>query len=80
MTDGPFLSTLSTANVELVNHLLWRRSLSETSRGAAFCQRVRYLGEVIGAVVSVTLQRLLTSCNMMRADSQGDKMAPDIHL
>lgn len=63
-----------------VNHLLWSRSLSETFRGATFCQRMRYLGEVIATVVSVTLGRLLTSWNMMRADSRGGKMAPDSHL
>lgn len=70
-----------TGNAASVNHLLWRCSLSETSRGATFCQRMRYLGEVIVAtVVSVTLWRLLTFCNVMRTDSQGDKMAPDSHL
>lgn len=68
------------ANTAPVNHLLWRRSLSETFRGATFCQRMRYLEEVIATVVSVTLGRLLTSWNMMRADSQGGKMASDSHL
>ena len=71
---------LSTGNAESVNHLLWSRSLSETFRGATFCQQMRYLGEVIATVVSVTLGRLLTSWNMMRADSRGGKMAPDSHL
>lgn len=63
-----------------VNHLLWSHSLSETSRDATLCQRMRYLGEVIATVVSVMLGRLLTSWNMMKADSRGGKMAPDSHL
>lgn len=72
---------LATSNAASVNHLLWSRSLSETFRGATFCQRMRYLGEVIATVVSVTLGRLLTSWNMMRADSLGGKMlASDSHL
>lgn len=40
---------------------------------------MKYLGEVIATVVSETLGRLLTSWNMMRADAQGGKMAPDSH-
>lgn len=52
----------------------------EMFRGATFSQRMRYLGEVIATVVSETLGRLLTSWNMMRADSQGGKMAPNSHL
>lgn len=37
-------------------------------------------GEVIVTVVFVTPGRLLTYWNMMRADSQGGKIAPDSHL
>lgn len=71
---------LATDDPTSVNHILWSHSLYETFGGTTFCQRMRYLRDVIASVVSVTPGRLLTSWNMMRADSQGEKMTPDGHL
>lgn len=84
MVNFPYLHDRQTLPEHTVkqatlNHL-WSHSLIETFRGGTFSQRIRYLGEVIATVVSKTLGRLLTSWNMMRADSQGGKMAPNSHL
>lgn len=48
--------------------------LSVTYGGATLCQQIVHLREMIASVVSRTLGRLLTSWNMMSADSLGGKI------
>lgn len=70
----------ATGNTASVNHLLWSGSLSETFRGATFCQRMRYLGEVIAAVVS---EKPWKASHLLEHDASwltDGKMAPDSHL
>lgn len=69
----PFVVIRDTTDT--VNRALCNRGLTGTFGAASLGQRVRYLREVIATVVSVTMGRLRTSCDMMRADSQGGKMA-----
>lgn len=78
-----FLNTLNliTGNTAQVIHIQCGVSVCQRhSRPPLSVSERGIKGKVIPTVVSITLERLLASWNMMTADSHSEKMPLDSHL